>query len=201
MRRNIGAAGAWLCGVGAFDASPGAALVGPGVEVGWVGIGDFDALDVETIATSWRRDRCLPSTPGVVVVWVPGIPQAKTDLHGALRVLVVGSLAIGGFQGTHHLAVKQPGNGSRRPINGVGVESCHGAADSRAGRVVVGPRDCLAKIIGLHDGVIRAAPLPINLIEIVGEEHDTADDAAARSSLSNNINATEQKVPIGPHGG
>ena len=118
-----------------------------------------------------------------------------------MRVLVVGSLAIGGFQSTHHLAVKQPGQGSRRPVKRVGVESSHWGADSRAGGVIVGPRNCLAKIIGLHDGVVRAAPFPINLIEIVGEEHDTADDAAARSSLSNNIHATEEKVPIGPHGG
>lgn len=81
------------------------------------------------------------------------------------------------------------------------MESSHWSADSRAGGVIVGPCDCLAKIIGLHDGVIRAAPFPINLIEIVGEEHDTADDTAARSSLSNNIDATEEKVPIGPHGG
>ena len=81
------------------------------------------------------------------------------------------------------------------------MESSHRATDSRAGGVIVRPRDRLAKIVGLHNGVIRAAPFPVNLVEIVGEEHDTADDAAARSSLSNNIDATEEKVPIGPHGG
>ena len=115
--------------------------------------------------------------------------------------MVVGPLAIGGFQGTHDLAVDQPGQGSRSPVKRVGVESSHRAADSRAGGVIVGSRDRLAKIVGLHNSVIRAAPFPVNLIEIVGEEYNAADDAAARSSLSNNIDATEEKVPIGPHGG
>lgn len=135
------------------------------------------------------------------MVWIAGIPQAKTDLHRALGVLVVGSLAVGRFQGTHDLAVKQPGQGSGSPIQGVSVESSHGAADSRTGGVIVGSRNCFAKIVGLHNGVIGAAPFPVNLIEIVGEEHDTADNAAARSSLSNDIDATEEKVPVGPHGG
>ena len=108
-----------------LDTSCEAALIRVGIPRSRILIEDLDTLDIEGVTAGRRWNRSLPTTPRIVMVRISCIPKTETDFHRTLRVLIVGSLAIGGFESAHVDAINVPYDSILVPVNSVGVETRH----------------------------------------------------------------------------
>lgn len=54
-----------------------------------------------------------------------------------------------------------------------------------------------AEVVGLHQGIIGSKPFPINLVQVVGLHHRTADNSCSCSSLDGELDSAEHDVPVG----
>lgn len=58
-----------------------------------------------------------------------------------------------------------------------------------------------SKVIGLHLGVVYTKPFPINLVQIVGLQDRTADNASARGGFDDKVNMAKHDVEFRDKGG
>lgn len=95
------------------------------------------------------------------------------------------------------MAIDLPDNLRARPFNGVSLELVMVAKIVMESSSAVSLGVALAKIIGLDLVVVGTQPLPVNLVEIIGLQDGTADDAGAGSCLDFHIHSSEHDVPVG----
>jgi hypothetical protein len=129
-------------------------------------------------------------------------PVAHLDLHGRLReVLAPESESITIVERAHEIAINGPLDVTRRPVNGVRVPGSDGVRDIVVHRTVVGRGVSLSKEVALHGRVRRTQPFPINLVEVIGFENETADDASARGRSYHRVDLSEEDVFGAGNGG
>lgn len=122
-----------------------------------------------------------------------GNPGTELDLHGGLRITSA-ALNTGVLERADDLAVNDPVELLRGPLDGVGVESANGVGDGRESTAVVRLGAALAEVVVLDLGIIPAEPLPIDLIKVVRLEHEAGDDTGTWGSPQNNIDLAEEDV-------
>ena len=62
--------------------------------------------------------------------------------------------------------------------------------------MVIDAGDAFAEIVGLDNGVVAAAELPVDLVEGVGVEDHSADDAISRGGLDDKFGSAKVKVGV-----
>ena len=102
-------------------------------------------------------------------------------------------------EGANDLSIDGPDKFGRGPVNCVGMESSLGRcnADVFADTVV---QDPLAKIVGLGLSSVGTGELPINLVQVIGEQNHAADYAFAWSNLCDILYTSEKEEEIGIDG-
>ena len=181
--------------VDGFDALPATAFISVFVLHRWIGIGNLHALDIGGVVL-FRRQLCRSSGPSYRVrglsAGIATIPQAKTHLHGGLREFVT-CLSCG--KSAHRGSINGPDYSTRRPVNSIGVESSLGRIDADVlGNTVV--QDAFAKIVGLCLSSVRTSELPIDLVQIIGEQDHAANYSVTWSNLGDVFDTPEEKKEI-----
>ena len=120
------------------------------------------------------------------------------QLNWRLRVLMVRSIGVRRKQRTQHNPVDSPGQALRRPLPGIRVELGLRVGHSRLRAAVVGARYTFSEVIRLDSpgglGEVVAGKLPVDLVEVIGDEDDAGDDALAGGGLSDNVDFAEEEV-------
>lgn len=111
-------------------------------------------------------------------------PSSELDLHGSLGESSA-ALSIGVLQLTNLVAIDVPANVVLGPVEGVGVVVVLGVRDRVVSTTVVGRGISLSEVITLHLSLVASNPLPVNLVKIVGLQHETGDDTSARCGFNN----------------
>lgn len=122
-------------------------------------------------------------------------PDAEADVHGRLREVVT-SVRFFVFERTDERSIDEPVNLFGRPVDGVVVEVLLGLADGVVDCTIEGGRVALSEVVGLGVGGVAAHHFPIDLVQVVGLEHDTADDALSRGGLHDHLDGAEEDVKV-----
>lgn len=77
------------------------------------------------------------------------------------------------------------------------MESRLGAADADVGSTVVAASVAFAEVVGFNLGGITAESFPVDLVQVIGFEHNRADNASTGSSLHRHLGSTEKEVCTG----
>nr|POE93284.1 hypothetical protein CFP56_19296 [Quercus suber] len=200
------------------DARVGAGLVAVGVRRGvGAAVGDLDRLHGHGEGANRRRSKSrvskggggknkgrrghLPLRPvglaagpgdGAGLVGVAGGPDAEADEAGGLRVLAGGGVGDGAGDG----AVDDPLDGLLVPDDGVVVQLLLGPV----GGVVEGVELALVAVpvpVGLDEGGVATHDLEVDLVEVVGQQDDGADDAGAGGGAHQDLDAAPEDVEAG----
>lgn len=194
-RRSSGGGAGRSGGTVNLDASGRTTVVAVGVGRSRVGVGDLDRLHVHGVGSSGvvgLTTSPLNGTRGVL--WVTTSPDTDTETHRSLREVVA---SLSSSQGANNVSVNQPLDAVTLPVDGVGVESRLGAADSDVRATVEATGVTLAKVVGLDLGGITTEGFPVDLVQVIGLEHDRADNTSTRSSLQCDLGGTEKEVADG----
>lgn len=191
----------WQYSLREFDALPASRLVAVAVFAAAGSVLDPRARHVHRIgALAVIGQAAGPFDRVFVIVLVPTGPDAETKVHRGLREIlaVVGVLAR---QGADRAAIDDPLQFVGGPDDGVVVEVVlqrlgNGVVDGP----VVGGGVALAEVVGLDVGDVAAEDLPVDFVEIVGLEHDAADDALAAGGFGNDLDNAEEEVEVGLDG-
>ncbi len=244
-RRGLGGLGAGLGGLGGagdargaagvivaaaadnLDALPGAGVVRVDVLLdtaagGRVLAGIVDDLDALVVGEEGSLGvvgvAAGPLDSALRSILAAGDPGSELDLHGRLGKGSGTTLGVGGRQLANLLAVDEPPNALRRPLDGVSVNLASGVADAVEGTTVVAAGITLAEVVGLNLGVVAANPLPVDLniglaaflpifsagipylIEIIRLENSAGDDTLAGGGLNLDFDLAEEDVLAGVDG-
>lgn len=175
-----------------LDAVSRAAVVTVRVGRARVGVGDLDRLQVHGERSS--RVVGLTTSPfngSRGVAWVTTSPDTNTKTHRGLREVVA---SLGSSQGANNASVNQPLDAVPLPVDSVGVESRLGSADTDIGSTVVATSVAFAEVVGFDLGGIAAESLPVDLVQVIGLEHNRANNASAGSSLQCHLGSPEKEV-------
>lgn len=123
-------------------------------------------------------------------------PDAITNVARSLRVILAGPLRIFICQGPGELAVNPPLQLLLGPVRGVVVEFRVGIGDIVVAAAVEGLIVTLAEIVGLDLAGVVTHPFPVNLIQVVRLQHDTADDTGALGHFDVGLDNTEEDVKV-----
>lgn len=124
---------------------------------------------------------------------IAAAPSTNLDLHGSLWVLVVG---IGRLQHSNRHTVDLPDNLFRGPDDGVFLDLVLVVWVRVESATVVGSRLPFAKEVGLHLSIVGAEPLPVDLVEGIRLQDETAHNSRTRRGLDFHIRLTEHNVPF-----
>lgn len=206
---NLGGLVAVLVGLGSAevagddDALPAAGLVAVRVRLGArVGIDDLDALDdhLVVVVVAEVGEATGPLDGSLGRGGGSSDPAADLDLHGSLRV-AGSALGLGVGEGADDGAVDGPDELLGGPVELVGVELGLGVRDGVESTAVKSAVVALAEVVGLDLLGVAADPLPVDLVEIVGLEHERGHDALSVGRLHHDLDAAEEEVPVRLHGG
>lgn len=133
---------------------------------------------------------------------IASIPKTYLKLARTLGILVrnVGAGVVG--QGSDRVVVNQPDQAILVPIKTILVDCGIGIRDVFVGAAIPSGDYAFAKVICLDQirlAEAAAAPFPVNLVKVIGDENDTADDARARRCLSPDIDFAKEEEEIGHH--
>jgi len=128
-------------------------------------------------------------------------PVAHLNLHWCLReVDTANGLGVVVGQVANFLAINDPLHIVLGPDDGIIVPSSdsggHGVVDS----TVVGGNIALTEKVALDGGIGSSKPLPINLIEVIRFEDETADDSSSWGGLHADGDIAEHDVLGCAHG-
>lgn len=126
-------------------------------------------------------------------------PDTQRDSHGCLGVVqrVVGVI---GQERPYQLTVDVKVEGILCPVGSVVVENIHYTVIHGVVDGVVKVLYALAEVVGLSMGMISTHELPVDLIQVVAEKHDRADDAGSSRRLHPDFHTAEEDVELGPNG-
>lgn len=83
------------------------------------------------------------------------------------------------------------------PVDSVGMESRLRAADTDVGSTVVAASVALAEVVGFDLSGVTAESFPVDFVQVVGLEHDRADNTSTGGSLQCHFGSTEKEVGRG----
>jgi hypothetical protein len=109
-------------------------------------------------------------------------------------------LGVGKRHAANLLVIDDPLDVFLGPVDSIRVPSGDGGAHWVVDGAVVGGNIAFAEEVALDGGIGRSKPLPINLIEVIRFEDETADDTGSRGSLGVNADIAEHDVFGGGHG-
>lgn len=161
-------------------------------------VGDLDVLIVGLEGTVGEVGQTAgPGNSAWFVALEAGDPGPKLDLSRGSREASAGLFrGEGALDGTVHGPFDTAGG----PVDGVLVELARDAVDGVEPAKLVVVLIALGEDVGLNSVGVRADGLPVNLVEVVGEEHDGANDARAGGGLHLNLDATKKDVLLGADG-
>jgi hypothetical protein len=175
-----------------LDAVGRTTVVAVGVRRTGVGVGDLDRLQVHGERSSAVIGLATSPLNGTRSVgWVTTSPDTDTETHGSLREVVA---SLGSSQGTNNASVNQPLDAVPLPVDSVGVESRLGGADTDIGSTVVATSVAFAEVVGFDLSGVTAESFPVDLVQVIGLEHNRADNTRTGSSLQCHLGRTEKEV-------
>jgi hypothetical protein len=116
-------------------------------------------------------------------------------------VLAAKGERISVVQGSDGGSIDGPDDPRGGPVDHVGVEFGGGVRYVDVGSTVVGGGVALPEEVGLDLASFASYPLPIDLVEVVRLEDETADDARTGGGLGDHGDLSEEDVLGGTHGG
>lgn len=141
-----------------------------------------------------RPRRCLTNgTRGIV--GIAASPRANLDHHRGLRVLV--GIGSRWSENANSLAIDGPHNLFSSPVDRVGVEAVLVSRVVMKSATIVAAGVPLAKVVGLHLGILDSKPFPVNFVQVIGLHHGAADDSTSRGRFDLEIDSAEHDVPVG----
>ena len=134
--------------------------------------------------------------PRGLLAGITPVPDTKADFHGGLGELIA-RLSCG--ESAHDISIDGPDNLGRRPVNCVGVKSGLGRCNADVfGDTIV--QDAFAKVVGLGLSSIGTSELPVDLVQIIGEQNHAADYTFAWSYLGDILDTSEEEEEVGING-
>lgn len=165
---------------------------------------DVDALDRHGVwALAVISQATSPLDCAIGIVRVSTSPDTKADGHGSLGILsAIDGTWVGDWQSTNDGAIDPPLDCLLGPLDGVIVvvilgRSGHGIPDGAIHDGGV----AFAEVIGLDVGLVASNHFPIDLVEIIGFQDDTADNTLAGSNFHVDLDLAPEDVEFGLHGG
>lgn len=126
-------------------------------------------------------------------------PDTESNVTRGLReVLPIQS--VFSVQSTDQLLVNIPLDLLLGPVGGVVVEFGVGIGNVVVPTTVVGRVVSFAVVVGLYLGGVVADPFPVDLVQIVGLQDNTAHDTTALGHLDVGLDNTEEDVKLGLQG-
>lgn len=178
-----------------------ASLVGPLILLAWRVVDDLDAFHELREGCFAVVDLATCPLDGALALGVSSSPDTDADVAGSLRVLVSTTVdGVGRLQSAHRLAIDEPDESIGRPIDGVGVHLLD-IGDICLDHAVVSGGITLAKVVHLDFVRFSSNPLPVNLVEVVGLQHNRRDDTLPRGSLRLYLDVAVVEVALGLNGG
>lgn len=164
---------------GDFDALPATALVAVGVRAALRRVFYFDAVDPHRVwALGVVGCSTGPFDGSVRHGRVATGPDTEAKVHGRLGE-VVAAISFCVLERTNESSIDEPVDLLGRPIDGVVVEVLLGFVDRIVNRTIIGRGVSLSKVVGFGVSGVAAHQFPVDLVQVVGFKHDTADDALA----------------------
>ncbi len=80
------------------------------------------------------------------------------------------------------------------PVDSVGMESRLRAADTDVGSTVVAASVALAEVVGFDLSGVTAESFPVDFVQVVGLEHDRADNTSTEAACNVRLGSTEKEV-------
>ena len=103
-------------------------------------------------------------------------------------------------ESTYDFSIDGPDQFSWGPVDCIGVESSLGRCNADVfGNTVV--QDTFAKIVGLGLSCVGTGELPINLVQVIGEQDHAADYSFTWSNLGDVLDASEEEEEVRIDGG
>lgn len=182
-----------------LDALPIARHVAVDVAAGRVLVGDLDVGDVHHVRSTLKGGLAAgPLNSAGRGRAAATAPVAKLQAHGGLGVVLAADRqGVVVAESADDVAVDDPLDALCVPVEGVSVEGGLRRRNADVLDTVVSSGVALAEEIGLHVRGVAADELPIDLVKIVGLEHDGRDDTLARRGLQLHIDTTEEEVEVG----
>jgi len=103
-------------------------------------------------------------------------------------------------QVANFLAINEPLDIVLGPVDGVFVPSSDSGSHGVVDGTVIGGNIAFAKEVALNGGIGTSKPLPVNLIEVIGFEDETADDTSSWGRLHVDGNLAEHDIFGCAHG-
>lgn len=129
---------------------------------------------------------------GGLFAGITTIPKAEGNFHGGLRELVACLICR---ERAHDCSINGPDQLRRRPVDCVGVESSLGRCNGDIfGNTVI--QNTFAEVVGLSLSSVGASELPINLVQVIGEQDHAADYAFPWSNLGNIFDTPEKEEEV-----
>jgi hypothetical protein len=177
-------------------------VVGVGIVASASVILDGDRLDIHG---EWSGSEVDVSTSPVTCTLGGGVrsssgveasnPVTHLYAHGSLgEVLSVQGESITIVEGSNEISSNVPLDVILGPVDGVGDEVLDGRADWVVDSTVVGSCVSLSEEVTLDGGIGRPKPFPINLIQIVRLQNETADGSGASARSHCHIDLSEHDV-------
>ena len=122
-------------------------------------------------------------------------PVSHLDAHRRLwEVLAIESERIRIEECADNGSINGPLDVGGGPVDGVGVPSSDGISDILVDSSVVGRGVALSEEVALHRCILRTQPFPINLVEVIRFQNETADDTLSRGCLRDHFNHSEEDI-------
>lgn len=188
-----------LCGgfysLNDLDALVASAPVGEGVFFPAAVILDVGALDMHAKRT--LTEVGIATSPVTGTLGKAGVatgPDSQREAARCLRVPLA-ILGIGRQKGTHEVPIDHPLQPVLCPVDCVVVKIVldRGAWDDDL-LAVCEIITALAKVVGESHGVVDAEEFQVNLVQVVAQQHDGADDTPAGRGLHYDLDATKKQV-------
>lgn len=150
------------------------------------GVGALVVVDLTT--------RPLNGTQGVTRV--TGGPDTKTNVtRGLGEVLSVQSVFV--FQSADQFLIQPPLHLLLGPVSSIVVKLGVGVGDVVVTAAVVARVVSFAVVVGLHLGGVVTDPFPVNLVQVVGLQDNTADNTTTLGHLDVSLDNTEEDKELG----
>jgi hypothetical protein len=122
-------------------------------------------------------------------------PVAHLYAHGSLGiVLSIQSQIISVVESSDQVGTNVPLDRLGSPVDGVGSEGPDGVSYIMVDGTIVGGGVPLSEEVALHGGILGSKPLPIDLIQIVRLQNETADSSCSSRGPQLNGNLSEHDV-------
>jgi hypothetical protein len=115
-------------------------------------------------------------------------------------VLATKSERISIGESANNIVVNRPHNRLSGPLDSVRAGGANRIGDRVVNRSIVGSGISLSKEVALDLGIVGSKPLPINLIEVVGFEDETADNTGTGTGLGSDRDLSKHDVLVAAYG-